>query len=278
MTESAATRHTNSWVADKLFFDRARYPQLEISKRLEQQHQHKRTYAPGKKTVLYTRLLPPQLGGWKSAAFAKTNSRIARSTATVQGFPNFFVRWPRKLLQFEDRIVFQSQIEFFTWWQGQPYSRVLQTFLLESHIRYCTTARGLDTLRNAFISGYVTFCKINKFFVNILFIYYWKIPSRVGFGPRAVVWRPLTQLQVSIEREPILGGLSRDETTLWKTYFAQNQRTKVICWLPLTVWLNSSIFSCTSSNEMTRSIVLYSLSVACESRSYSRYSHCKLDR
>jgi len=54
------------------------------------------------------------------------------------------------------------------------------------------------------VSGYVTFYKINKFFENKLFFYidkmsFWLdgmslwpdgIPSRAGFGPPEVVWRP----------------------------------------------------------------------------------------
>jgi len=48
----------------------------------------------------------------------------------------------------------------------------VSTFLSEGHISYYTTVRGLDILRNAIVSGYVTFCQINNFFVNILFYDY----------------------------------------------------------------------------------------------------------
>jgi len=34
-----------------------------------------------------------------------------------------------------------------------------------------TTVRGPDILRNMIVSGYVTFCQINKLFVNILFFH-----------------------------------------------------------------------------------------------------------
>jgi len=43
------------------------------------------------------------------------------------------------------------------------------TLLSESHY---TTVRGPDILRNRIVSGCVTFCKINKFFVNTLFFHY----------------------------------------------------------------------------------------------------------
>jgi len=46
----------------------------------------------------------------------------------------------------------------------------LQTFLSESHITYYTTVQGPDILCIVIVLRYVTFHKINKFFVNILFI------------------------------------------------------------------------------------------------------------
>jgi len=71
-------------------------------------------------------------------------------------------------------------------------------FLGEDHISYCKIVRGPDILRNPIFSGYVTFCQINTFFVNIIFFRYWQnvlrpgeIASQVGCGPRAVVQRAL---------------------------------------------------------------------------------------
>jgi len=49
--------------------------------------------------------------------------------------------------------------------------------------------QGLDILRNVIVSVYATFYQI-KVFVKIFFIID-KTSSRAGFGPRAVVWRPL---------------------------------------------------------------------------------------
>ena len=87
-------------------------------------------------------------------------------------------------------------------------SQGLQIFLSVSHY---TTVRGPEILRNWIVSGYVTFYEINKFFLNTLFFYYYikihyffiinKMSSwagemswRAGFGPRAVVWRPWSNL------------------------------------------------------------------------------------
>ena len=52
------------------------------------------------------------------------------------------------------------------------YIRGLQTFLSDGHISYYTIARRPGILRNVIVSGYVTFCQIKKFFVNILFFHY----------------------------------------------------------------------------------------------------------
>ena len=52
--------------------------------------------------------------------------------------------------------------------QGSP------NVLGEDHIRYCTTARGLNILGNVLFSGYVTFYQINTFFANISFFHYRK--------------------------------------------------------------------------------------------------------
>ena len=49
--------------------------------------------------------------------------------------------------------------------------------------------RGSDILRYVIVSGYVAFCQI-KVFRQLIFIIY-KMYSRAGFIPRAVVWRPL---------------------------------------------------------------------------------------
>ena len=54
------------------------------------------------------------------------------------------------------------------------YSRVLQTYLSKGHISYYTTVRGPDILRNAFISGYITFCQIIKSFVYLFFFHCWQ--------------------------------------------------------------------------------------------------------
>jgi len=43
-------------------------------------------------------------------------------------------------------------------------------FFPEGHISDYTTVRGPDILRQAVVSGYVTFCQISKYFVNIFFI------------------------------------------------------------------------------------------------------------
>jgi len=45
-------------------------------------------------------------------------------------------------------------------WRGH------QTFLSEGHISHCAPVRGPDILCHVIFSGYVTFCKINKYFVN----------------------------------------------------------------------------------------------------------------
>jgi len=52
------------------------------------------------------------------------------------------------------------------------YSRGLQTFLSEDHIRYYMIVRGSDFLRNVIVSGKVAFHQINKFFVNVLFYHH----------------------------------------------------------------------------------------------------------
>ena len=56
-----------------------------------------------------------------------------------------------------------------------------------------------EILRIVIVSGYVTCHQINKFFVNIWFLNYWQNVFAAGcnawpagFGPRAVVWRPLS--------------------------------------------------------------------------------------
>jgi len=48
----------------------------------------------------------------------------------------------------------------------------LQTFLSDGHINYYTTFGGPGILRNVIVSGYVTFCQIKRFFVNILCFHY----------------------------------------------------------------------------------------------------------
>jgi len=50
-------------------------------------------------------------------------------------------------------------------------------------------------LRIVFDSAYATFYEINKLFVNISIIIFFivkEMTSRAGFGPQAVVWRPLS--------------------------------------------------------------------------------------
>jgi len=74
----------------------------------------------------------------------------------------------------------------------------LQTFLSGDHIRYYTTVRGQDILRNVIVSGYIAFHQINKFFVNIVcfslvtkcFRGSDETTSRAGFGSWRVVRRP----------------------------------------------------------------------------------------
>jgi len=83
-----------------------------------------------------------------------------------------------------------------------PHTRGLLTFLSESCISYNTTARGPDILCNVIVSGYLTSLKST----NASYIYDFFIigkcvrgtvekDSRVGFGPRAVVWRPLSSVK-----------------------------------------------------------------------------------
>jgi len=78
--------------------------------------------------------------------------------------------------------------------QGSP------NFLEKNHISYCTTVRGSDILRYVIFSTYVKFCPINTFFVNIPTVFSLlakcvlrqsEMPSQVGIGPRAVVWKTL---------------------------------------------------------------------------------------
>jgi len=71
-----------------------------------------------------------------------------------------------------------------------------QTFSAEGHTSYYTAVRRSDILRNVIVSGYVTFYQIKKLF--IIFSLLAKsfrgsdeMASRIGFGPQAVVWRPL---------------------------------------------------------------------------------------
>jgi len=67
-----------------------------------------------------------------------------------------------------------------------------------------TEHQGADILRNLIVSAYVTFYQIKKFFVNFLFIID-NMSWRVGFGPRAVVWRPrskTSQLTDSLTSSP----------------------------------------------------------------------------
>jgi len=46
------------------------------------------------------------------------------------------------------------------------------TFFSEGHISYYAIVRRPDILRIMFASVYVTFCPINRFFVNVLFVHY----------------------------------------------------------------------------------------------------------
>jgi len=63
----------------------------------------------------------------------------------------------------------QQQRKLETCGAGPPY------FLSAGHIRYYTTVRVPDILRNKIVSGYVrTFYQIIKLFVNILFFHYWQ--------------------------------------------------------------------------------------------------------
>jgi len=61
------------------------------------------------------------------------------------------------------------------------YIRGLQTFLLEGHTSGYTTVWGLDILPMTFVSGYVKFWQISKFFLNIFFIID-KTASRAGWN------------------------------------------------------------------------------------------------
>ena len=54
----------------------------------------------------------------------------------------------------------------------------LQTFLSEGHINYYKTVRGLDTMRNVIVSGYITLFPINKFSVSVLFFIIDQMASR----------------------------------------------------------------------------------------------------
>jgi len=52
------------------------------------------------------------------------------------------------------------------------YISGLQTFLSDGHISYYTTVRGSDSIRSVIVSGCVTFCQIQKIFVNVSFFHY----------------------------------------------------------------------------------------------------------
>jgi len=68
-------------------------------------------------------------------------------------------------------------------------SRDLQTFLSKSYICNYTTVREPDILRNVIVSGYVTFYRINKCFLNVLFFINDKMSLRSDeMASRAVVW------------------------------------------------------------------------------------------
>jgi len=69
--------------------------------------------------------------------------------------------------------------------------RGIQTFLPQLQISDYTIVQGPGILHNVNVSGYVTFCEINEFFVYIFFFVIDKISLRAGFGPPAIVWRPL---------------------------------------------------------------------------------------
>jgi len=56
---------------------------------------------------------------------------------------------------------------------SNSYRPGLFKFLGET-ISYCTTVPRPDILRNVIFSGYITFYQINTFFVNVLFLHYWK--------------------------------------------------------------------------------------------------------
>jgi len=48
------------------------------------------------------------------------------------------------------------------------------------HVNYYTKIRRPEIFRNAIASGYVVFCQINKFFVNILFFHYFEKALAAG--------------------------------------------------------------------------------------------------
>jgi len=52
--------------------------------------------------------------------------------------------------------------------------RGLNFFVRGSHQSYYTTVRGPDISHHLIVSGHVRSCKINKFFVNVLFFHYWQ--------------------------------------------------------------------------------------------------------
>jgi len=78
------------------------------------------------------------------------------------------------------------------------YTSGLQTLFTRGHISSYTIFRGPDILADAIVSGYVTFYQSNKFLLkNVIFSLLTKcvrgpdeMPSRDGFGPRAVFSRP----------------------------------------------------------------------------------------
>ena len=83
-------------------------------------------------------------------------------------------------------------------------SRVSKFFCQRATCGVAQQFREPDILRIVFDSAYATFYEINKLFVNISIIIFFivkEMTTRAGFGPQAVVWRPLSQrIQVIFDK------------------------------------------------------------------------------
>ena len=95
-------------------------------------------------------------------------------------------------------------------------SRGLQTLLSEGRISSYTTDWGPDILRIVIVSGYVTFCQTNKFFVNYFFMID-KMSSRAGWnGVASRMWpagRSLETLSCLVGTQPVWGWCTTNRET-----------------------------------------------------------------